>query len=904
MAVGRSGSGLAVAIEILGSAGPAIAESPPLADPFFLPGDSTPRAAAQTQERPRISRGANGYLVVWADRRSSLVVPGGPGTTYEGEGRGTMTDVYAARLDNEGNLLDTTPILLSREDYHQYAPQAAWNGQNWLVVWAAEREHGNFVDVLGLRVAPNGAVLDGTPILVHRGDQPSADSRPWSAASDGTRWIVAWRDLDAATSVYTIEGARVAADGTVLDPGGRPLRRDTWNSDPQKADLAFAAGRYLMVWREADLSLDKVIRGQLLDTALDPIGEPFTINLYSPSDPDNPAVASNGSAFFVAWHEGRYFGFSQLYGSRVSAEGAVLDPGGIALVEDGGYTTFEPDVAWDGSYYFVGYAQQLSLAPVDADVFVRRVRTNGTLAERQPHKVADSGAEVALAPGAPSGVVLTQRDRDDIQRIVVGADGQAGTPAAVSLGAPRQSRPRFAFDGTNHLVVFVREASEETFVMAQRLDANGDPIDPEPILVAGGNGETDLTTPAAGWDGSRYLVVWERTREGRGTIYGRRLGADGARLDAAPFPIMPGQMPDVAGLDGMFLVVGTDNDVSLDIRYAYAIRVDTSGNVLGPRQRIGQNFDVWPRVTAFGSRWFAVWEQNVTHDNPRSRIVGAFIGQDGLLQTKFDISACCDGGHRDRPHLAVGGDTALVVWQHDRIFGRRVLADGTLLDSAAGIRISSGTVREALPAAGWDGTQWVVTWVDHRNEPYPKQHRGDLFAARVAADGSVTDPENFAVAETSEPEDTPAVSAAGSSWLFGYAAFAPQAPLANLRLGMRTNSPLPPSAAPGKITGWLTVAKNPNGIDLDLSWGPTCGDGTDYAVYEGALGNWYSHEANLCSSGGAPSATITPQGGDRYFLVVAHDPSFEGSYGTDGAGQERPAATAACRPQQNTAACP
>jgi len=93
--------------------------------------------------------------------------------------------------------------------------------------------------------------------------------------------------------------------------------------------------------------------------------------------------------------------------------------------------------------------------------------------------------------------------------------------------------------------------------------------------------------------------------------------------------------------------------------------------------------------------------------------------------------------------------------------------------------------------------------------------------------------------------------------------------------------------------------------DLALSWGSSCRSGdTDYAVYEGVLGDFTSHVPRLCSTGGATAATLTPASGNRYYLVVPLSPDgVEGSYGTTSAGQERPASAAACRPQA-VGACP
>jgi hypothetical protein len=73
---------------------------------------------------------------------------------------------------------------------------------------------------------------------------------------------------------------------------------------------------------------------------------------------------------------------------------------------------------------------------------------------------------------------------------------------------------------------------------------------------------------------------------------------------------------------------------------------------------------------------------------------------------------------------------------------------------------------------------------------------------------------------------------------------------------------------------------------------------TDYEVYEGTVGDYYSHSARLCTTGGLTSATITPGSGSRYYLIVPRNTSSEGSYGVDSNGIERPRGTPACGPRR------
>jgi len=94
----------------------------------------------------------------------------------------------------------------------------------------------------------------------------------------------------------------------------------------------------------------------------------------------------------------------------------------------------------------------------------------------------------------------------------------------------------------------------------------------------------------------------------------------------------------------------------------------------------------------------------------------------------------------------------------------------------------------------------------------------------------------------------------------------------------------------------LAVARA--GADITLTWAAACGAASDYAVYEGLLGDPGSLAPVQCSTGGATSVTITPSAGDRFYLVTALEGGFEGSYGVRGDGSERDPATAACLPRQ------
>jgi hypothetical protein len=97
---------------------------------------------------------------------------------------------------------------------------------------------------------------------------------------------------------------------------------------------------------------------------------------------------------------------------------------------------------------------------------------------------------------------------------------------------------------------------------------------------------------------------------------------------------------------------------------------------------------------------------------------------------------------------------------------------------------------------------------------------------------------------------------------------------------------------------WPAGPKSDTG-DLVLDWSPSCAAGdTDYAVYEGNLGNFTTHAPVKCSTGGETWTTVTPSPGDRYYLVVPlgrHAAGWsEGSAGLDSEGNQRPVPASSC----------
>jgi hypothetical protein len=89
------------------------------------------------------------------------------------------------------------------------------------------------------------------------------------------------------------------------------------------------------------------------------------------------------------------------------------------------------------------------------------------------------------------------------------------------------------------------------------------------------------------------------------------------------------------------------------------------------------------------------------------------------------------------------------------------------------------------------------------------------------------------------------------------------------------------------------------GDSISLSWSPSClVSAVDYAVYEGALGDFGSHVERSCSTAGSTMAVFSPASGDRYYLVVPLSQDREGGYGAASSGP-RGEGLSACLPQSS-----
>jgi hypothetical protein len=157
-------------------------------------------------------------------------------------------DIYGARVRaSDGLLLDGPPdtggIGVSTVVERQENPSVASNGTDYFVMWSDILGVGGR-DIYGSRVASDGTVLDPAGIAVSTA--ASGQQRP-SVASNGTSYFAAWQDWRSGTD-WNIYGARVASDGTVLDPAGIAVSTAA-SGQPERRQAASPTLRWLQTGR-------------------------------------------------------------------------------------------------------------------------------------------------------------------------------------------------------------------------------------------------------------------------------------------------------------------------------------------------------------------------------------------------------------------------------------------------------------------------------------------------------------------------------------------------------------------------------------------------------------------------------------------------------------------------------
>ena len=170
---------------------------------------------------------------------------------------------------------------------------------------------------------------------------------PPAVAFDGTHQLVVWEQQGSAGS--NIVGARVTAAGVVLDGSPLVLQQSSYNN--KNPAVAFDGTSYLVVWEDQrsggrDIYGTRVTPG---GRVLDPAGIKIDAGK---KDQLQPALSFGRFDYLVVWSDDFYMHTGNISCARVSPAGKLLDSGARQVSASiGGQRN--PAVAHDGTSYLV-----------------------------------------------------------------------------------------------------------------------------------------------------------------------------------------------------------------------------------------------------------------------------------------------------------------------------------------------------------------------------------------------------------------------------------------------------------------------------------------------------------------------------------------------------------------------
>jgi hypothetical protein len=652
------------------------------------------------------------------------------------DARSGLSDIYGARFTPEGIVLDPAGIAISAATDVQTNPAVACDGTDYLVVWSDQRSDTS--DVYAARVTADGRVLDGAgiPVSTAAGFQGEP-----AVTFDGTSYLVVWTDLrDGEADIY---GARVTRNGVLIDTSGLAIVADSaWQTGPA---AVYDGTNVLLVWEDNrdDLS------GDIYGARITPEGTVLDSSGFAISSAQNwqasPAVAVGDADVLVVWHDARASAFTDVYGARVSNAGEVLDPNGIGISTMDNYQWF-PKVAFDDTNYLVVWVDEHG----HGLIYGGRVAADGSVLD--PEGFPIGGAEDMSSPavafdGTYNAVVWNDVRTGPADLNVYGTrvDGSGVVldpqGIAVSTAATPQERPAAAFDGTEFLVVWDEASGFGRDIHGVRLTPGGTVLDSPSIRIspAGGN----RAYPAVGYGTSDFLAVWEDGLSRERDVSGARVSPNGEVLDSAGILISGAPWEQCAAAvasDGTdFLVAWQDwRNSNYDI---YCARVSGTGAVLdtsGVTVCLTTGDQLTPALAYNGTNYLVLWQDQGTGTRD---VYGARVSSQGVVLDPDGFVVSAAPGTQQRPAATSDGDNFLVVWSDSRnaaynVYAARVTAAGTVLDTA-GILLFPAAGPQTTPSVEYDSTNFLVVWQDERNGEQ------DIYGARVTPEGTILD--TFAV---------------------------------------------------------------------------------------------------------------------------------------------------------------
>jgi len=595
-----------------------------------------------------------------------------------------------------------------------------------------------------------------------------------------------------------------------------------------------------------------------------PVPRLITVPPLSPAAyrQEEPGLAWDGQNFVAVWTDQRRtanwrYGFlPSIYGSRLSAEGAVLDPVGIELVargvgpriasnengslmvyRDGNVSSFALPLGRDAR----PAGKAINLGSLDARGLASNGLTYCVVAHRWPDTnkalILNANGDViqtydiageAWAVAAIEGryLVVSVRGREIVATTIV-----ANRPAAsrVIATADTDQSAAVALTGGNRVLVSWLGAGIETHSYDYLiLDANANQagVLHGPRRVGGVPSNIGAPLPSLAWDGELFLLSW-----GEGSLSAVRVRQDGSILRNAEISLDPRiqALASVSGGGQPVLLTIESEEYTTDI---FLRKIDSFRNLETLPERSVVALSARPQMqpaVAYGANNVAL-AVSIEGSGPDSITATLFSPHGSRPALTREIKGKDFFVQKEGVSVAALGETFLVSWREmaqfsTSIVAQRVAADGTLIGGPISIAHEDGFVYFGETSIATDGASFLVAWDSPTKE---------ILVRRLSADGTLLDPDPLVVSrnpgKATHELGHPEALWTGSEYLVAWSehefySAAPPAGISRIRgarvtaLGalVDTSESHTYVAQPGHPTG-VDLAKNGDGLMLVASF--------------------------------------------------------------------------------------
>jgi hypothetical protein len=420
-------------------------------------------------------------------------------------------------------------------------------------------------------------------------------------------------------------------------------------------------------------------------------------------------VAFNGTVYLVVWSDERNAQTAGLdiYGSRVSTDGTVLDPGGLHIAS-GALHEDSAQVASNGSDFLVTW-DEFRPTPTGqgSDIVAARVSGAGAVLDRPGIRVA-TGPKIQGLPdvGASSSGYLvawlsaeTNGGDTDVHAALVGFDGRIARSDFVVASSPNAQWEARVGGRPGGFLVTWNEVLGDYWFSGRALDADGTPLGPATVL---GDGRHNDLHSSLDWNGEQFLIGWHqaigdggvRAMVTRVSGTGEPLDTDGLVVrdsrDACDTVSTTSVLAQGAAFR-LFVDDGTTGCPSLGQEDGLYFGSLTGSNVSGLKRFELPNRTRWfDDFETDGSRFLRVWEQDDPTGSRESDVYGSILTGAGDMVSPAGFPISIEAQRRDTTPPSTSAPKVTVP------VGRRVTGVSVPVQIAWTASDKGGVVRTAL----------------------------------------------------------------------------------------------------------------------------------------------------------------------------------------------------------------